>query len=99
MERRRYLEMCAAVAMMPKKTQGIKEVPEQLLVVYEESTYYPEAYVMYFDELGSPVNYGLLHDLNAQSSVVYAKLDQIRELQREDGRTPKERTRDEKTAK
>lgn len=80
MNRKEYLERCSAVAKIPRSTQGIRKVPRQLQVRYGEANYAPEGYAMYFSDDGSPMHYAILVDMTAQSSLMYAKLEQICEL-------------------
>ena len=67
MNRDEYLKMCQKVSVLPDRICGIKDkVPIELLVVYNDITYYPEKYTLSFEK-GQPTHTAILHDLKANS--------------------------------
>lgn len=70
MERKRYLELCQRCAVLEDGVLGIKKnVPEELCVVYDGTTYYPVAYRLSFDKAGRAAHTAVLHSLTANSMV------------------------------
>lgn len=67
MERNEYLNLCKAVAKIPKGVAGIKAVPEHLWVVYDEIPFYPVSYTLSFNEQGEVVHLATMHDRRANS--------------------------------
>ena len=66
-ERKKYLEMCQMVSVLPSGVFGIKQnVPDDLKVVHNGIAYYPISYKLSFDK-GQPVHTAILHDLKANS--------------------------------
>ena len=81
MERTEYLELCQKVSVLPDRICGIKDrVPIELLVVYNEITYYPEKYILSFNK-GQPIHTAILHDLYA-NAVTEAKLERVKRYER-----------------
>lgn len=69
-ERKQYLEMCQAVAMLPSGVLGIKQdVPDNLKVVCDGVPYYPLSLEISFDKDGKVINTAILHSLTANSVV------------------------------
>ena len=76
MNRDEYLKMCQKVSVLPDRICGIKEkVPIELLVVYNDITYYPEKYTLSFEK-GQPTHTAILHDLYA-NAITEAKLERV----------------------
>lgn len=64
-DRKTYLEMCQKVSVLESGAFGIKKnVPKELLVIYDNTEYYPEKYVLSFDN-GEAIHTAVLHDLRA----------------------------------
>ena len=70
MERKRYLELCQKVAVLPSGILGIKEnIPDELKVVCDGIVYYPWRRVAGFDNKGNLQLYAILHDLKTHSTM------------------------------
>jgi hypothetical protein len=67
MDRAEYLEMCKRVAMLPKGSGGMKQVPPELCLKYKDMTFYPVGYTLTFTDKGKPSHTAILHDLKANS--------------------------------
>ena len=68
MHRTAYLELCQKVSVLKNGICGIKEnVPNKLMVVYNNINYYPVAYELSFDDKGNIRHTAILHDLKANS--------------------------------
>ena len=68
MDRKLYLELCQKVSVLKDGVCGIKEnVPNELMVVYNDIKYYPVAYELSFDDKGNIRHTAILHDLYANS--------------------------------
>jgi hypothetical protein len=81
MERTEYLELCQKVSVLPDRICGIKDkVPVELLVVYNDITYYPEKYTLSFNK-GQPIHTAILHDLYA-NAITEAKLERVKRYER-----------------
>ena len=81
MERTEYLELCQKVSVLPDRICGIKDkVPVELLVVYNDITYYPEKYTLSFDK-GQPIHTAILHDLYA-NAITEANLERVKRYER-----------------
>lgn len=65
-DRKTYLEMCRAVAVIIGN-RSAKEIPDSLLVVYDGHEYYPLYYSLSFDKNGNAVHRATLHDRYANS--------------------------------
>ena len=76
MNRKEYLELCETVAKIPPGIAGIKEVPEELTVMYNGVSYWPSSYEMRFDRDGNHYDVAVLHDLKA-NSVTHAILKNV----------------------
>lgn len=82
MNRDEYLKMCQKVSVLSERICGIKDkVPIDLLVVYNDITYYPEKYTLSFDK-GQPIHTAILHDLYA-NAITQAKLERVRKYEQE----------------
>lgn len=69
-ERKKYLEMCQRVAMLPSGVQNLKQnVPDNLKVVYDGIVYYPVSLDISFDKDGKVINTAILHSLTANSII------------------------------
>lgn len=78
MERIQYLKLCAEISLLPKGVAGIlSRPPPALLVVYENSLYYPLYYEMKFNK-GEYKDIAVLHSLTA-NSLRYAPLEKVGE--------------------
>jgi hypothetical protein len=81
MQRTEYLELCQKVSVLPDRICGIKDkVPVELLVIYNDITYYPEKYTLSFEK-GQPIHTAILHDLYA-NAVTEAKLERVKRYER-----------------
>lgn len=81
MERTEYLELCQKVSVLPDRICGIKDkVPVELLVIYNDITYYPEKYTLSFDK-GQPIHTAILHDLYA-NAITESKLERVKRYER-----------------
>ena len=69
-ERKKYLEMCQRVAILPSGVQNLKQnVPDNLKVVYDGIAYYPVSLDISFDKDGNVINTAILHSLTANSVI------------------------------
>lgn len=65
MERNEFLKMCQKVSVLPDGVMHTKKnVPDDLLVEYENHQYYPEYLEIKFDN-GKVRNIAVLHELKA----------------------------------
>ena len=69
MERKKYLELCQKVSVLPCKWFTIKEVPFELQVRHNGILYYPMSYKLSFDSEGNPQHTAILHELGIRSMV------------------------------
>ena len=77
MERKQYLNLCRECAALRSGLYGTKiNVPDGLKVVHAGIAYYPEAYVLSFNDNGNPEHTAVLHDLKA-NAIVYADLQGV----------------------
>lgn len=61
-ERKKYLEMCQMVSVLPSGVFGIKQnVPDNLKVVYDGIAYYPVSLDISFDKDGRVINTAIIH--------------------------------------
>lgn len=75
-DRKTYLEMCQKASVLESGAFGIKKnVPKELLVIYHNTEYYPEKYVLSFDS-GKTIHTAVLHDLKS-NSIVNAPLERV----------------------
>ena len=82
MQRTEYLELCQKVSVLKNGICGIKEnVPNELMVVYNDVKYYPVAYELSFDDKGNVTHKAILHDLYA-NAVTYANLERVETYER-----------------
>ena len=65
-DRKTYLEMCQAVAVI-LGNRTANEIPESLMVVYDGHDYYPLAYSLSFDRHGNTIHTATIHDRYANS--------------------------------
>ena len=69
-ERKKYLEMCQKVSVLPSGVLGIKQnVPDNLKVVYDGIAYYPVSLDISFDKDGNVINTAIMHSLYANSVI------------------------------
>ena len=69
-ERKKYLEMCQRVAILPSGVQNLKQnVPDNLKVVYDGIAYYPVSLDISFDKDCNVINTAILHSLTANSVI------------------------------
>lgn len=80
MTRREFCEMMLEVDRIPMGINHYREVPERLLVVYDGIIYYPVQYMIRGDGSGNPVQYGVMHDRQADSLTI-GILDKIERLE------------------
>ena len=77
MERKIFLKMCERVSALPAGVGGVpKRIPNDLLVVYKKSKYFPFYYEMKFKN-GEYYEIAVLHDLKA-NSVLHVPLEKIK---------------------
>jgi hypothetical protein len=67
MDRAKFLDMCRAVAVLPKGVGEVKTVPPELHVKFNGVTFYPIGYKLSFTKDGKPSHTAILHDLKANS--------------------------------
>ena len=76
-ERKKYLEMCQKVSVLPSGVLGIKQnIPDDLKVIYDGVAYYPMSINIGFDNDGKVINVAIIHSLKANSTIS-AKLEDI----------------------
>ena len=81
-ERKKYLEMCQKVSVLPGGVFGIKQnVPDDLKVVHNGIAYYPVAYELSFDDKGNVKHTAILHDLKA-NCIIDANLETVTKYER-----------------
>ena len=69
-ERKTYLEMCQKVAILPSGVKNLKQnVPDNLKVVYDGTSYYPVSIDISFDKDGKVINKAIIHSLHANSII------------------------------
>lgn len=77
MERAEFLKMCQKVSTYPSGVCGIIEnIPENMLVEYATSGFYPEGYKLTFKE-GKPQHTAILHSLKT-NSIIECDLQKVR---------------------
>lgn len=67
MDRAKFLEMCKAVAVLPKGVGEVKAVPPELHLKFNGMTFYPIGYKLTFTKDGKPSHTAILHDLKVNS--------------------------------
>ena len=78
MDRNLYLQLCQKVAVLPNGVGGIKkDVPQELLVVVDGITYYPQSYTIDFNAKGEAIHVATLHDLKS-NSINKVKLERVK---------------------
>ena len=76
LERAEYLKLCQKVSTYPSGVCGIIEnIPENMLIEYATSVFYPEGYKLTFKE-GKPQHTAILHSLKA-NAVIECDLEKI----------------------
>ena len=81
MDRKEYLELCRRCAVHPRGVFGTRKfVFDDLQVVYDGVSYYPQSYQLSFDAAGNVLHTAILHDLEA-NSVVCCRLDSVEKKQ------------------
>lgn len=77
MDRAEFLNLCQRASMIPERIKGVKHnIPKELLVRYNNTTYYPYGYQLTFDNQGNTIHTAILHDMYA-SSVIYCGLERV----------------------
>lgn len=67
MDRKKYLSMCEECSRIPKGAMGIPtHVPDHLILYYNDISYYPVAYKLYWEN-GEIQHRAELHSLQANS--------------------------------
>jgi hypothetical protein len=75
-ERTEFLQMCQKVSFLQEGIFKIKQnVPDELKLIYNNHTYYPEGYKISFSK-GTPLHYAILHDITT-NSITYAELEKV----------------------
>ncbi len=77
MERSKYLEMCKRCSLLPRLPGGLRKVPEELKVFYDEQEYYPKSYELRYDN-GNIIHLAHLASLNVHG-ITIAPLDKVKE--------------------
>ena len=85
MDRTEFFEMCRDVAIIPSGVSGVKNVPPKLHVKFDDMTFYPVGYKVYYNKRGKLKHVAILHDLKA-NSVVECDLSKVERVMN-DGRT------------
>lgn len=68
MNRNDFLEKCQKCAVMKKGIHDIiKNIPDELAVIYNNIRYYPYGYELSFDYQGNAIHKGILHSLTTNS--------------------------------
>ena len=76
-----YLKLCQKCAIFPKGVGGvINNIPDDLVVVYEDCKYFPLKCELFFDKNGNPIYTAILHDLKS-NSIQYSNLENIRRVE------------------
>lgn len=80
MDRTKYLNMCRECAMIKSRgLYGIRQnVPDRLLVSWQNREYYPHSYELAFNDDGTVNHIAVLHDLTA-NSISHVPLMDVRE--------------------
>lgn len=76
-ERKIFLELCQKVSVIPEIHNIRKNIPDELLVKYDNIKYYPVSYILSFDK-GKPVHTAVLHDTNT-NSIIQVDLGKVRQ--------------------
>lgn len=77
MDRPEFLEMCQKVSILSNGVCNIKQnVPDELLVRYNDIVYYPVAYKLSFEK-GELIHTAILHDLKA-NAIIDADLKRVK---------------------
>ena len=79
MERSDYLEMCQKCGMWKEIGAGgiLQNFPDDCIIVYRDSLYYPMRYMLGFDKSGKAVHSVVLHDLTGKALVI-ARLSDVK---------------------
>lgn len=76
MERANFLKLCQKVSTYPSGLCGVIEnIPENMLVEYATSVFYPVGYKLTFKE-GKPQHTAILHDLKT-NSIINCNLERV----------------------
>lgn len=77
-DRKEYLNMARDCAML--KSEGMyhikKNVPDKLRVIWKEEEYYPQSYLLGFNNDGTVSHVAVIHSLTA-NSVCYVPLKEL----------------------
>lgn len=77
MDRTEYLNLCKRVSiLLPTIPYLLSKLPDECIVEYDGTAYYPQGYQLSFDE-GQTIHTAILHDLKAHS-VMSCPLDKVR---------------------
>ena len=80
MDRAKFLEMCKAVALLPRGAAGVKQTPPELHLKYKDMTFYPIGYKLTYTKDGKPSHTAILHDLTA-NSIIECDLLKVEEVE------------------
>lgn len=76
MDRKRFLELCQRISILPNDVSGVKQgITDNLTVNFDSMTFYPVAYQMSFEN-GKQKNIAILHDLKC-ASVLLCDLEKV----------------------
>jgi hypothetical protein len=80
MDRLEFLKICQKAAVIPKSAGAeLKYYTKDVIVRHNEVDYYPEGYMLTFDNKGNPKHTAILHSLRA-NSVISASLDKVQKI-------------------
>lgn len=80
MDRKEYLDWCRECAVLEKGVHGIRiGVPSNRIVAVRGMAYYPQAYMIEFNQCGEVIHTAILHDLKA-NSVISCPLNKVKKL-------------------
>lgn len=82
MERKKYLDICQRVSVIPCEQFSFKIVPTEFQVRYKGILYYPISYKLSFDNFGNAIHTAVLHDLGTRS-VVECRLQDVEGFENE----------------
>lgn len=81
MERKEFLQMCLEASKLPEWMLHMRrDVPEDLLVEYDEIIYYPVTFFYHFKN-GVPEDGAVLHSLKA-NGIITADLSKVKKYRR-----------------
>lgn len=77
MNRDEYLKILQKCSVLPKGIGHlIKDIPKEVIVLYDGVQYYPYSYKLDFDEKGNARHTAVLHSLTA-NAITNAKMERV----------------------